>query len=300
MSEPNPTLSDASSGHMRGIAIVVLGVFLLSPDGLLTTLVSADILTMLFWRGLLMAITLTVFTLVSRRRRPVSRRELFALPTLAIAVLFGASSIAFVTAVVLTSVANTLFLITAAPLFAVVFARVFLKEPIAPRTVIAIAVTIAGMAIIFGDGLGQGDLMGNFAAVFAAACWAGTLVVLRRSPQTDPLVAVALGGYVIAAVALAFAPTLMVTTADAVWLGLLGLLVLPASFGLISLGPRYMPAPEVSLLVLLEAVLGPLWAWLFIGQVPTLISLAGGLLILATLAVYFWVSVRAEGARPPD
>ena len=66
MSEPNSTRSGASSGHMRGIAIVVLGVFLLSPDGLLTTLVSADIMTMLFWRGLLMAITLTVFTLGER------------------------------------------------------------------------------------------------------------------------------------------------------------------------------------------------------------------------------------------
>ena len=283
---------------MRGVAIVVLGVFLLSPDGLLTTLVSADILTMLFWRGLLMAITLTVFTLASRRRRPVSRREVFALPTIAIAVLFGASSIAFVVAIVTTSVANTLFLITAAPLFAAVLARVFLKAPIAPRTIVAIVITIAGMAIIVGDGLGHGDVLGDLAAVFAAACWAGTLVVLRHSPQTDPRVAVALGGYVIAAVALAFAPTLLVTTADALWLGLLGLLVLPASFGLISLGPRYMPAPEVSLLVLLETVLGPLWAWLFISQIPTLTSLAGGLLILTTLGVYFLVSARAEAAHP--
>ncbi|NKB50329.1 MAG: hypothetical protein GKS02_13305 [Alphaproteobacteria bacterium] len=46
----------------------------------------------------------------------------------------------------------------------------------------------------------------------------------------------------------------------------------------------------MGLIVLLEAVIGPLWAWAFIGQVPTATSLAGGALIIATLAVYFYVS----------
>ncbi len=273
----------------------MLGVLVLTPDGLLTTLVSADLWTMLFWRGLLMAVALTVYSL-ARRQAPVSARSLFALPSLGIAVLFAASSVAFVFAIVTTSVANTLFLVTGAPLFAAAFARVFLKEPVARRTIAAIVVTIAGMAIIFGDGLSQGDMLGNVAAVFAAACWAGTLVILRQSPQTDAGMAIAGGGYLIAAVALVAAPALLVTPADALWLGLLGLIVLPVSFGLISLGPRYLPASEVSLIVLLEAVIGPLWAWAFIGQTPSLTSLAGGALIIATLSVYFLLSGRNQVA----
>lgn len=281
--------------HTRGIAIVVLGVLVLTPDGLLTTLVDADIWTMLFWRGLLMAIALTVFSLARRwgtaSARPLITRQTLG-PTLAIAVLFTGSSIAFVTAIVTTSVANTLFLITVAPLFAAAFARVFLKEPVAPRTIVAIVATIAGMAIIFGGGIGRGDMLGNVAAVFAAACWAGSLVVLRHSPQTDAGVALSCGGCLIALVALIVAPTLAVTPADTLWLGLLGLIVLPVSFGLISLGPRYLPASEVSLIVLLEAVIGPLWAWAFIGQLPTSTSLAGGVVIIATLAVYFRLGLR--------
>ncbi len=106
--------------------------------------------------------------------------------------------------------------------------------------------------------------------------------------------AIAFGGYLIAATALFFAPALLVTPADALWLGLLGLIVLPVSFGLISLGPRYLPAPEVSLIVLLEAVIGPLWAWAFIGQIPTVTSLVGGVVIIATLAVYFFIGGRSE------
>lgn len=296
MGDASPAGSAKTRPHTSGIAIVALGVLILTPDGLLTTLVGADIWTMLFWRGLLMAIALTLFTLAQRRwgtasARPLITRQTLG-PTLGITVLFAGSSIAFVTAIVTTSVANTLFLITVAPLFAAAFARVFLKEPVALRTIVAIVVTIAGMAAIFGDGLSRGDMLGNIAAVFAAACWAGSLVVLRHSPQTDAGLAIAYGGYLIAAVALIAAPTLLVTSADAVWLGLLGLIVLPVSFGLISLGPRYLPAPEVSLIVLLEAVIGPLWAWAFIGQIPTLVSLAGGALIVATLAVYFRLSLR--------
>lgn len=298
MDGAKPAEPVATTPHTRGIAIVVLGVLVLTPDGLLTTLVGADLWTMLFWRGFLMALALTVFSLVWRRKDPIAtRRALFTRPTLvpslAISVLFALSSIAFVTAITTTSVANTLFLITVAPLFAAAFARVFLGEPVAPRTIAAIVVTIAGMAIIFGDGLARGNLWGNVAAVAAAACWAGSLVILRHSPQTNAGLAIAGGGYLIAAIALAMAPTLLLAPADALWLGLLGLIVLPISFGLISLGPRYLPASEVSLIVLLEAVIGPLWAWAFISQLPTMASLAGGALIIATLAVYFYVS----GAR---
>ncbi|NKB50331.1 MAG: EamA family transporter [Alphaproteobacteria bacterium] len=289
MTVPSPQTSPATV-HRRGVAIVVLGVLVLTPDGLLTTLVSADIWTMIFWRGLLMALALTAFSLIWRRQRTITRRAILNRSAVGISLLFAVSSVAFVTAIVTTGVANTLFLITAAPLFAAAFARVFFKEPIAPRTIVAIVVVMAGMAIIFGDGLGRGNLLGNLSAVFAAACWAGSLVLLRHSPQTDAPLAIAGGGYLIAAIALIFAPALIPSPADALWLGLLGLIVLPVSFGLISLGPRYLPAPEVSLIVLLEAVIGPLWAWAFIGQVPTATSLAGGALIIATLAVYFYVS----------
>ena len=150
MGGANPADGAKIQPHSRGIAIVALGVLVLSPDGLLTTLVGADIWTMLFWRGLLMALAFTVFSLVRRRRdqrrdtasaRPLISRQTLG-PTLGIAMLFTGSSIAFVTAIVTTSVANTLFLITVAPLFAAAFARVFLKEPVAPRTLVAIVVTV--------------------------------------------------------------------------------------------------------------------------------------------------------------
>ncbi|MDH3738164.1 MAG: hypothetical protein OER92_03145, partial [Alphaproteobacteria bacterium] len=87
MASPRPL----GGAHAHGVAIVVLGVLILTPDGLLTTLVSADLWTMLFWRGLLMGLALTVFSLIWRRRRDVTPRALFTLPTLGISLLFAGS-----------------------------------------------------------------------------------------------------------------------------------------------------------------------------------------------------------------
>lgn len=285
------------NSRTNGILIVVCGVMVLTPDGLLTTLISADTWTMLFWRGFLMAITLTIYSVFKHRKKTISKYFVkhnldTVIASLAVAFLFAISSIFFVTAIVNTNVANTLFLITISPLFAASFAFIFLSEPVSKTTVIAILITIIGMAIIFGNGISKGNLIGNLAAVLAAASWAGSLVVLRKSVITNISLTIATGGFIIAIISLIMAPTLKISADDILWVGLQGLIILPLSFGLISLGPKYLPAPEVSLIVLLEAVFGPLWAWVFIKQLPSSASLIGGLIILITLAVYFFLSVR--------
>ena len=71
---------------------------------------------------------------------------------------------------------------------------------------------------------------------------------------------------------------------------LLGLVILPISSALITLGPRYIAAPEVGLIMMLETLLGPLWVWLIIHEVPSIESLIGGTTILAALT---WMSIAS-------
>jgi drug/metabolite transporter (DMT)-like permease len=261
--------SSRSGNHLKGIAITAAGVVILSPDGLITSLVAADIRTALFWRGLLLGIAMTLFLLV-RYRGDIGRifGRLRRRADLAVAVLFAASSVGWVTAITLTSVANTLFIVACAPLFAAIFARIFLGEHVPRRTILTILVAIGAMGVIFAEGLGRGDLAGNLAAVATALVWAAMVVVLSHAQIEDPAPAMALSGYMIAGLALVVAPTIAIVALDMLWLGLLGLLILPISFFMIMLGPRHLPAPEVSLIMLLEAVLGPFWAWWFITQTP--------------------------------
>lgn len=285
--------SSRSGNHLKGIAITAAGVVILSPDGLITSLVAADIRTALFWRGLLLGIAMTLFLLVRYRGElgrilgPLRRRT-----DLAVAVLFAASSVGWVTAITLTSVANTLFIVACAPLFAAIFARIFLGERVPRRTIATIIIAIGAMGVIFAEGLGRGDLMGNLAAVATALVWAAMVVVLSHAQIEDPAPAMALSGYIIAALALFVAPTVAIIPLDMLWLGLLGFLVLPISFFMIMLGPRHLPAPEVSLIMLLEAVLGPIWAWWFITQTPSALTLIGGAVILGVLAIHFAIGLR--------
>ena len=284
-----------SGNHLKGIAITATGVVILTPDGLITSLIAADIRTSLFWRGLLLGIAMTGFLLV-RYRGDLARvlGPLRRLPHLAVAAMFAASSVGWVMAITLTSVANTLFIIACAPLFAAIFARVFMGERVAPRTIVTIIIAIGAMAVIFAEGLGRGDLYGNLAAVATALVWAGMEVVLSHTQIEDPAPAMALSGYIVAVLAFFVAPTVAVVALDMLWLGLLGLVILPVSFFLIMLGPRHLSAPEVSLIMLLEAVLGPIWAWWFIAQSPTPLSLIGGAVIVGALAIHFAIGLRGE------
>jgi len=86
-----------------------------------------------------------------------------------------------------------------------------------------------------------------------------------------------------------------VTKADLVLLAVLGLAVIPVSHALITEGPRYLPAAEVGLILLLETVLGPVWVWLVIGEVPVAVTFGGGAIILATLVAHSIAGLR----RPP-
>jgi drug/metabolite transporter (DMT)-like permease len=284
-----------ANSHLKGITITVIGVLILTPDGVFTSLIAADTRISLFWRGLFLGLALTLFVVIRHRgAAPAMSAQLRRPALLGISVLFGASSIGWVVAIVSTSVANTIFITACAPLFAAIFARIFLKERAPARLIIAILISLAGMGIIFAEGLGRGDLLGNLAAMVTALSWAGMVVLLSHVKIEDPAPALALGGYLVAAVAFVAAPTLAIVPLDLAWLAILGFFILPVSFFLIGLGPRYLPAPEVSLIMLLEAVAGPLWAWLFIAQTPSPQTLLGGGLILVTLTVHFAIGLRQQ------
>jgi len=285
------------SERATGLAVVVAGVTILSPDGLLTALISADPATILFWRGLLLGGTLIGWTLLRHRGASPGVFAAMGPAGLLIAVLFAASTAAFVYSILLAGVATALFVVATAPLFAALLGWLALGERVAPRTILAIAATLTGMAVIFHDGLGRGDAVGILVAVAAALCWAAMLVVLRRGRVADPAPALGAGGLLIALAMAPIAPTLAVSGDDMLWLCVLGLLVLPLSHALIGMGPRWLPAAEVGLLMLLEAVLGPLWAWIGIGQVPTGQTLLGGAIILGALAVNAAAGMAAERRR---
>lgn len=283
---------DRLPDHLKGLLLTVGGVLVLTPDSLLVRLIEADPWTMMFWRGALMALGLGGFLVLYHRRRTPARFRAMGANGLLVAVILAAGSVLFILALNNTSVANTLVIVAAAPLIAAVFSHAFLGEPASPRTWGAVVVALSGIVVLASGSARGGTLAGDLAALGTAVCMAGSLVLIRRVRSANMLPAMALsgglGGLVVAPWAAPFS-----IAPDQIWLLLiLGLVVLPVSFGLLTLGPRYLPAPEIGLILLLETVLGPLWVWLVIGEEPGQRALVGGAIVISALIGHSLLALR--------
>jgi drug/metabolite transporter (DMT)-like permease len=248
----------------------------------------------LFWRGLAFFV---VIGLVSALRHGSALPSVIVATGslgLAIALCHGAGQLLFVFSINNTTAANTLVIIAAAPLAAALLARLLLGERTATRTLIAGAVALAAVALTVQGGLGAGSFMGDLAAIGVMAVIATMFVLLRKAGGRDMLPALAMGGLLTTAIALVFAPTLAVTGTDRLYLPLLVLIVVPVSFMLIATGPRYLPAPEVGLLMLLETIIGPFWVWLALAETPSAATLACGAVIILTLAANAWLGLKEQ------
>jgi len=278
--------------HLRGTFMMVFGVLVLSPDTLLIYLVDADSWTIVFWRGVLVALTIFAAMTVHYRRDVIRRFTDIGREGMISAALFGITSITFVTSVTLTTAANTLVIVASAPLFAAIFSRIFLREWVPMRTWAASAVGLFAMVIIFSGSLGGGALAGDILALVTTICLAANFIVIRVHKEVSMVPAAAMGGIVCALVALPFASPASIHPGDILPMIIMGTIVLPFPLVMITVAPKLIPAPEVGLIMLLETALGPLWVWLVVGQRASVETLVGGGVILATLVVHNILAFR--------
>ncbi|MDX1709574.1 MAG: DMT family transporter [Rhodovibrionaceae bacterium] len=282
------------SDHAKGLIITFTGVLVLTPDALLIRLIGVDHWTIAFWRGVLMFLGLTLAIAVVERGRPTQAFRAIGRAGLVAGAFYGVNSVLFVYAITHTQVANVLVILAASPLFAALMSGLFLREFVRPITWAAILSALLGIALVFWDGLGAGTFEGDFAALCVAFTLAGTFTIMRRAKHVSMVPATALGGIVSAliTVALASPVAIFADPLDMFYMALLGFVVIPIAFGLITLGPRYLPAPEVGLIMLLETVLGPLWVWLVIGEAPRPMAFVGGAIVIVTLALHSAIRLR--------
>ena len=276
-----------------GLLITVVGVLVLSFEGVLIRSIKVDSWTLLFLRGVLAAPGLFLFFLMVERRGRREQLRSMGLAGVLAAVLFAIDNVGFIYSITHTSVANTLLLISLSPLFAGLFTRLVLREHVPRRTWLAIAGGAVATSIIMLGSLVEGDLAGTIAGLVAAAAIGGTLVVLRAHPHLNMVPAVAFGSGLAALVGLPFSSPSSADPQDWMYLVALGLIVVPVAFGLIATGPRYIPAAEVALFLLLETVLGALLVWLAVGEVPTLATVVGGLILVVVLAAHSFAALRS-------
>lgn len=272
------------------IALVLFGATLMSFVGLILRMIeSADAFQILVYRSFSLALIVLVFACVRRRVSPLEFLRSIDRWSVFVGALLGLAFSFYVYALLNTSIASALFLLSSSPIFAAILAWVVLNERPGNMTYIALLLAIAGVGVMVFDGFDTGGTTGNLFALFSSLCFAGMLVTIRRLRREEPLGGTFLGGVFAmllnVVLVLAFGSGFAISHWD---LGLslfMGAFTIGLGIACVTLAAGHLPSSEVSILVLLESVLGPVWVWLFVGEAASIQVLIGGAIVLLAVVL---------------
>ncbi|MCR5882054.1 DMT family transporter [Rhizobacter sp. J219] len=289
--------------HGRAAALMVLVTLLWSIAGVVTRhLDAAASFEVTFWRSAFNALGLGIA--LHWMRGPALWRGLAhsPWPVWVSGLCWSVMFTAFMVALTLTRVANVLVTMALGPLITALFARLFLHHKLALRTWAAIVVAGAGIGWMFSQGASAneaGALAGIVVAlavpVAAAINWTVLQHVSHGNDEAhDMLPAVLIGAVISSLVTLPLAAPFKATPHDVALLGMLGVVQLAIPCLLVVRLSRVLPAPELSLLGLLEVIFGVLWAWWGAGEAPGTTALTGGALVIGALVANELVALRSS------
>lgn len=277
----------------KGYLITLLGVFWLSPDSLVLRLINTDSISIIAYRGGLAVITLTLILLWRDKSNALTKFIAGGWPMIIIGVTYAINSAAFVYAIEKTSVADVLVILAATPLVAAILGWVFLREVPAKMTMLAIALGGLGVTISAVGGITGGSTLGIIAAIITTALLAGQFTMLRYWPQVDNVAAVVVGSAMMGVMGFVWGDPLALEGQPFFLAIILGLFLTPLAYTLVTIGPRYLSSAEVSLTMLLETALGPLWVWLVLSEEPPFTALIGGAIIILAVIVASYSAFRS-------
>jgi drug/metabolite transporter (DMT)-like permease len=281
----HPSAAAAADHHLKGVLLVGASSVLWSLGGLIVrSLEDADPWTTIFWRSVFATLFLLAFLFLRDGRNAFRLFRDMGVPGFLVGLSMTCASIGFVTALSLASVAQTLVIMSSAPLIAAVLGRIVLGERIAPTGYVAIAGVMVGITLMMASDLGaERSLLGGLLALAVALSLAGSIVVIRRSPHIRMTPAACTGAAMAMLISFPFAAPLSVNGHDFALLVFFGAGQLGVGLILFVTGARMIPAAQSALLGMLEPILGPAWVWIFLGEKPAAMTLVGGAIVVASV-----------------
>ena len=270
--------------------LILLGGTCMSFVGLMMRLLeTTDGPLILFYRSIGLVLIVGTVACLRRRTSPTVFLASLDRTDALIGLALGIAFIAYVFAMLMTSVASTLFLLTTSPFLAAIIAWLWIDEKPHSFTWWAMIVALIGVGVMLIDGWEVGRTTGNLIALVSALTFAVMLVLARRSKRDDVLGGTFCGGLFAggmgAITALIVGDGLAISTHDLGITLFMGAFTIGIGIAFVTWGTSYVPAAEVSLLVLIESVLGPVWPWLFLGEAMSKLEIVGGGVVLAAVAL---------------
>ena len=274
---------------LPGPFLVFLGACSLSFGGLIVkSFDGATLWQILFWRSLFFSLTVLTFLIISYGKKTFSAFYESGLPGFFGGIILSFGFCGYVFAMYNTTVANTNFIISLQILFLAVFGYFFLKEKISAATLASIILAITGVLVMVGNSLTPGELSGNLAAFTMPITFAILIMIVRKYPTVDMVPAQFVAGVCSCIIGFLLSTKLMISPND-IFLGFLaGFFQVGFGFIFITIGARTTPSAMVGIIMLSESVLGPVWAFLFVSERPSIFGLVGGAIILFAVLLQFY------------
>jgi len=271
-----------------GPILIFLGACCLSFGGLIVkSFEGATLWQILFWRSVFFTITVLTFLLFNYKLKFFRSILRSGIPGLLGGIILSFGYAGYVFAMYNTTVANTNFIIQTQTIFLAIFGYLFLKEKISKLTLSSIVLAFTGIILMVGSSLSPGQMQGNIVAFIMPISFAVLILTVRKYPDIDmvPLQLVAGIGAMI--IGYLLSPKILISYHD-IFLGFIaGFFQIGFGFILITIGARSTKSALVGIIMLTEAVLGPLWAWVFLNENPPLVVLVGGLIVILAVLLQF-------------
>ena len=272
---------------LPGPLLILMGAICLSFGGLIVkSFEGANLWQILFWRQTFFAIIVALYLVITYKKKFFKSFYNSGLSGFIGGIFLGIGFAAYVFSMYTTTVANTNFIITTETIFLAVFGYFFLKEKIDLITFIAIILGMSGVLLIIGSSLSiqTGEqFIGNIVAFIMPISFAILVIIIRKYPNVDMVPAQFIAGVFAAIIGYVIAGKLSISLHDLFLASLAGFFQIGFGFIFITVGSQTTPSAVVGVLMLTEAVFGPLWAWLFINEIPPSSVLLGGSIIIFSI-----------------
>jgi drug/metabolite transporter (DMT)-like permease len=275
--------------NIPGPILVFMGACSLSFGGLIVKSFEGSTLwQILFWRSLFFSLTVLTFLIITYKKRLFNSFYESGLPGIFGGIVLSIGFCGYVYAMYNTTVANTNFIISTQILFLAVFGYLFLKETITSLTLTSIVLAITGVLLMVGNSLSPGETAGNLAAFSMPITFAILIMIVRKFPNVDMVPAQLIAGISSCVIGFLLSEKLMISSHDIILGFVAGFFQVGFGFIFITIGARSTPAAMVGIIMLSESILGPMWAFLFVGERPSLFTLIGGGVILFAVLLQFY------------
>ena len=272
-----------------GPLLVFFGACSLSFGGLIVKSFEGSTLwQILFWRSVFFLLVVSIYLIVTYKKKVFKSFYDSGIPGFFGGFILSLGFCGYVFAMYNTTVANANFIIQTQTIFLAIFGYVFLKEKISLITLLSIILAISGIVLMLGSSLSGGEMLGNLGAFTMPISFAILILIIRKYPKVDMIPSQFIAG-IFAIIIGYFLSTQIIVSAHDIFLGFLaGFFQVGFGFIFITIGARKTPSAMVGIIMLTEAVLGPLWAWLFANENPPLMVLIGGSIVIFAVLLQFY------------